>query len=59
MLVRTWRKGGPLILMVGIQIGAATVQNSMEAAHKTKMELPHDPEIPLKGVYRKNTITLI
>ena len=54
-----WRKGGPLTLLVGIQIAAATVQNSMEAAHKTKMELPHDPEIPLKGIYRKDTKTLI
>ena len=59
MLVRMWRKGGPLTLLVGIQIAAATVQNSMEAAHKTKMELPHDPEIPLKGIYRKDTKTLI
>ena len=59
MLERLWRKGGPRTLLVGIQIGAATVQNSMEAAHKTKMELPHDPEIPLKDIYQKNTKTLI
>ena len=31
-----WRKGNPSALLVGIQIGAATVENSMEFPQKTK-----------------------
>ena len=29
-----WRKGSPLTLLVGMQISAATMQNSMEAPQK-------------------------
>ena len=31
-----WRKGNPSTLLVGNQIGAATVENSMEFPKKTK-----------------------
>ena len=31
-----WRKGNPLILLVGLQIGATTMENSMEIPRKTK-----------------------
>ena len=31
-----WRKGNPFALLVGIQIGAATVENSMEIPQKIK-----------------------
>ena len=30
VLVRMWRKGNPSALLVGMQTGAATVENSME-----------------------------
>ena len=30
MLVRMWRKGNPRALLVGIQIGSASVEESME-----------------------------
>ena len=30
MMERVWRKGNPPILLVGIYIGTATVENSME-----------------------------
>ena len=30
MLVRVWRKGNAPTLLVGMQIGAATMENSME-----------------------------
>ena len=30
MLERVWRKGNPPILLVGMSIGAATMENSME-----------------------------
>ena len=36
VLKRMWRKGNPSALLVGIQIGAATVENSMEFPQKTK-----------------------
>ena len=34
-LVRTWRKGHPGALLVGVQTGAATVENSMEFTQNT------------------------
>ena len=36
MLERMWRKGNPSTLLVGMQTGAATVENSMEFPQKTK-----------------------
>ena len=36
MLVRLWTNGNPPTLLVGMQIGAATVENGMEASQKTK-----------------------
>ena len=40
-------KGNPCALLVGIQIGAATVEELRNYLKKLKMELPYDPEIPL------------
>ena len=36
MLERMKRKGNPRTLLVGMQTGAATVENSMEFPQKTK-----------------------
>jgi len=36
MLVRTQRKGNPLTLLVEMQTGAATVENSIEVPQKVK-----------------------
>ena len=36
MLARMWRKGNPCVLLMGMQKGAATVENSMEVPHKIK-----------------------
>ena len=36
MLARVWRKENPPTLLVGMQIGAANVENSMEVPQKTK-----------------------
>ena len=41
-------------LSVGMQTGAATVENSKEFPQKSKVELPFDPVIPLLGIYPKN-----
>ena len=56
MLERIQRKGNPSALLVGLQTGAATMENSMEFPHyrKLKMELPFDPAILLLGLYPKN-----
>ena len=53
------RKGNPSALLVGMQTGEATVENSMEFPQKLKMELPFDPAIPLLGLYLKNPETPI
>ena len=31
-----WRKGNPFALLVGMEIGAATMENSMKMPQKTK-----------------------
>ena len=54
-----WRKGNPSAMLVGMQTGAATVENSIEFPQKLKMELPFDPAIPLLGLYPKNPETPI
>ena len=36
VLVRMWRKGDPSALLVKMQTGAATMENSMEFPQKTK-----------------------
>ena len=36
MLARMWRDGDPLALLVGMQTGAATLENSMEVPQKVK-----------------------
>ena len=60
MLARMWRKGNPFALLVGMQIGAATVESSMEIPQKKlKLDLPFDPAIPLLGIYPKEPKTLI
>ena len=46
-------KKEPLSLLVGMQTGTATVENSMEFPQKLKMELPFDPVIPLLEIYSK------
>ena len=36
MLATMWGKWGPFALLVGMKIGAATVENSMEISQKIK-----------------------
>ena len=59
MLARTWRRGSPLVLLVGMQTGAATLENRVEGPQKLKIELPHDPAIALLGIYLKDTNVVI
>ena len=53
------RKGNPHILLVGIDISPALVENDMEVPQKLKIELPYDPAISLLGIYPKKTKTLL
>ena len=36
VLVKMWRKGAPFALLVGMQIGVATVESTMEIPQKIK-----------------------
>jgi len=36
MLEWMWRKGNPLTLLVGMQAGTVTLENSMEVPHKVE-----------------------
>ena len=45
------KKGSPPTLSVGILIGAAMVENSMEVLQKTKNRTTYDPTIPLLAIY--------
>ena len=54
------RKGNPCALLVGMQFGAATMENSMEVVpwkikNRTTIwsSLPYDPAIPFLGIYLK------
>ena len=51
MLERMWRNGNPLALLVGMQIGAAILENSVEVL---KIDLPYDPAIALLGIYPRD-----
>ena len=55
MLVRVWRKGNPLTLLVGMQTRTATMENSVRFLKKLEIELPYDPAIPLLGIHTKET----
>ena len=54
-----WRKGNHSALLVGLQTGATTMENSMEFPQKTKNGTAFDPAIPLLGLYLKNPETPI
>ena len=54
-----WRKGETFVRLVGMQIGATTVESSMEIPQKLKMDLAFDTAIPLLEIYPKEPKTLI
>jgi len=59
MLVKMPRKGNPLTLSVGMQTGAAILENSLELLKKLKIELPYNSAIALLGIYPEDTNILI
>ena len=59
MLERLWRKVNPSALLVGMQTGASSVENSMEFPQKTKNGTTFDMAIPLLRLCAKNPETPI
>ena len=55
MLERMQKKGNLLALLVGMQIGAATLETVWRILKKLEIELPYDPTIALLGTYPKDT----
>ena len=55
MLVRMQRKRISFALLVGMQAGAATLENSMEVPQKIKNRTTLDPAIALLGIYPRET----
>uniref|UniRef100_A0A9L0RES4 Uncharacterized protein n=1 Tax=Equus caballus TaxID=9796 RepID=A0A9L0RES4_HORSE len=54
MLERLWRKRNPHTLLVGMQTGAATRENSMEVSQKIKNRTTICPSHPTTGYLSKN-----
>ena len=54
MLARMRTKRISFALLVGMQAGAATLENSMEVLQKLKIELPYDPAIARLGIYPRD-----
>ena len=55
-------KGDPLTLLVRMQAGTATLENSIEVPQEVKnrdIVLPSDPAITLLGIYPKDTNVVI
>ena len=48
-----WRKGNPCVLLAGVQIGAATMENSMAVPQKIKNRTTIWSAMPLLGIYPK------
>ena len=56
---RSWPRRGPWALGVGMQIGAATVENSMEFPQKIKNRAAYDLAIPVLGIWLRRPKALI
>ena len=54
-----WRKRNPPALLVGMQTGAATMENSIKVRQKVKNRTACDLAITVLGIYPKNTKILI
>ena len=56
MLERVWRKGSSLILLVGMKVGIAPMENSMEMPQKTKNRITVLSRNPLLSIYLDKTL---
>ena len=59
MLVRMRRKGNLLTLLVGMQGGTVTLENSMECLQEVTVELSYDPANTILSIYSKDTNIII
>ena len=59
MLERVWRTRNPTTLLVGLSIGATTVEAVWRCLRKLNIELSFDRAIPLLGIYPEETMTQI
>ena len=55
MVVRVWRKGNRLTLLVGMQTSTDTMENSVEVLKKLKIDLPYNPAMPLLHMHTEET----
>ena len=55
MLARMWRKGTPLTLFVGMQAGAATLENSMAVPQNVENRATLQPSNCTTGIYPRDT----
>ena len=53
MLAKMQRKRNPCTLLIGMQIGAVPMENSMMAPQKVKNGITIDLAVPLLGIYPK------
>ena len=54
-----WREGSPPTPWVGMETGAAMMENSMEGPQKLKTERFYDRVFPLLTVYPEKTVVCI
>lgn len=47
-------KGNACTLLAGMRIGAATMENSTEDFQELKIELLHEPAVPILSIYQKS-----
>ena len=59
MLATMWIKRSPLALLVGMQAGTATLENSMEVAQEVENSVTLDLAIALLGIYPRDTNVVI
>ena len=59
VLVRMWKKGKLCVLLLGMKIGAATTENSMEGPQKKKNRTTILCSSPTLSIFPKKTKTLI
>ena len=57
-VARAGRKGNPRVRLEGMQMGAATAENSKETPQKLKLKPPYDLAI-LLGIHLRKPKTLI
>ena len=55
MLARMWRKENPLALLVGMQTGAAAMENNVEVPQKIKNRTTLGHSNALLGIYPRDT----